>query len=104
LTIGTHRVILAGYPKAIFWDERKDILLQLERGIGFSLIAEKLGRNAYLAVVDHWNQQLHPGQRVFVIDIDGYAHYVPFAETHAMIFLKTVFPSRKATQQYRRAH
>lgn len=65
-------------------------------------IAEKLGRDAYLAVVDHWNQARYPGQRVFVVDVDGYAHYVPFVESPEKIFLKTIFPSRKATRLYLR--
>lgn len=104
MTIGTHRVTLGGRPKLIYWDKIKDSRLRIERGIGFGLIAEKLGRDAYLAVVDHWNQTLHPGQRVFVVDVEGYAHYVPFAESPASVFLKTIFPSRKAARVYLRDH
>lgn len=102
MTIGTHRVTLGGQPKEIHWDKQKDAQLRIERGLGFGSIAEKLGRDAYLAVVDHWNQARYPGQRVFVVDVDGYAQYVPFVESPGKIFLKTIFPSRKATRLYLR--
>lgn len=32
--------------------------------------------------------------------IEGYAYLVPFVESEAEIFLKTIIPSRKATKQY----
>jgi len=40
------------------------------------------------------------GQRVFVIEVEGYAYLVPFLETENEVVLKTVIPSRKATRQY----
>ena len=48
----------------------------------------------------HPNEKKYPGQRVFVVNVDGYAHLVPYIETEEHIFLKTVIPSRKATKQY----
>jgi len=48
----------------------------------------------------HPNQERYPGQRIFVIEIDGYAYLVPFVETEKEVFLKTVIPSRKATRKY----
>lgn len=36
------------------------------------------------------------------VQVDDYVYAVPFVETETEIFLKTIIPSRKATQQYRR--
>ena len=88
----------------ILWDGEKDALLQVERGIGFEQIAKRIERGAYIKVVDHWNITRHPGQKVFVLEINDYAFYVPFIETPVLVFLKTIFPSRKATKLYLKGH
>jgi len=44
----------------------------------------------------------YAGQRIFVLDIDGYAYLAPFVEVEDGAFLKTIIPSRKATRQYLR--
>lgn len=36
----------------------------------------------------------------FVINIDNYVYLVPFIEDQQKYFLKTIFPSRKATKKY----
>jgi len=41
-------------------------------------------------------------QRIFVVNIDDYAHLVPFVEGESEVFLKTIIPSRKATRTYLR--
>ena len=45
-------------------------------------------------------QQAYPGQRIMVIAIAYYAYLVPYAENEEELFLKTIIPSRKATQRY----
>ncbi|MBI4061818.1 MAG: toxin [Elusimicrobia bacterium] len=102
LTIGTHRVTLGGHPKRILWDQAKDEKLLAERRIGFKFIAELLEQGAYLMIIDHWNRARYPNQQAFVLEIDGYAYYVPYVETPLIVFLKTIFPSRKATRMYLR--
>lgn len=42
----------------------------------------------------------YPNQKLYILDIDGYAVVVPFIETDEEIFLKTASPSRKHTKQY----
>ncbi|HBO98142.1 MAG TPA: hypothetical protein DE315_01530 [Candidatus Omnitrophica bacterium] len=39
-------------------------------------------------------------QKMFVLDIAGYVYLIPFTETNEGYFLKTIFPSRKATKEY----
>lgn len=104
MTIGTHRITLDGQSKEILWAPEKDALLRAKRGIGFSIVARILERDAYLKIVDHWNPARYPHQRAFVLEFRGYAYYVPFIETPDIVFLKTIFPSRKATKLYLKGH
>jgi len=53
-----------------------------------------------LDVLDHPNQDKYPGQKIFVIEFEEYAYFVPFIENEDEIFLKTIIPSRKATRDY----
>lgn len=46
------------------------------------------------------NQKEYPGQRIMVIRIANYAFLVPYVENGEELFLKTIIPSRKATQRY----
>jgi len=46
------------------------------------------------------NQRRYAGQRVLVVNVQGYAYLVPFVESATEVFLKTIIPSRKATRRY----
>jgi hypothetical protein len=50
--------------------------------------------------MDHPNQDRYPGQKLAVIEINGYAYLVPYEHAGEEILLKTMIPSRKATQKY----
>lgn len=104
MTLGTHRVILRGRSKAIAWDPEKDRALLEERGVGLERAADMIVKADYIALVQHWNTIRYPHQWVFVLEINGYAYYVPFVETDERIFLKTIIPSRKAKRRYLRGH
>lgn len=51
-------------------------------------------------VFDHPNQKRYPNQKILVVLVDEYAYLVPYVESEAAIFLKTIIPSRKATKKY----
>ena len=52
-----------------------------------------------LDIVEHPNKSgVFPNQKVLVVSFDGYVYLVPFVEEADHFFLKTVIPSRKATQ------
>lgn len=82
------------------WNEEKNALLKIQRGISFEEIVVAIGDGKILDIIEHWNKTKHPNQQLFIIDIDNYAYIVPFVETEEEIFLKTVIPSRKATKKY----
>ena len=46
------------------------------------------------------NQQKYPGQRIMVVGINNYVYLVPYIENEDELFLKTIIPSRRATEKY----
>ena len=83
------------------WDPEKNQLLLVQRGISFERIVFEIASGNELAVLEHPNQQRYPGQKISMVQVDDYVYAVPFVETEAEIFLKTIIPSRKATKQFR---
>jgi len=82
------------------WDNQKNERLINERGVSFERVIYIIENDGLLDVIKHPNSEKYPNQRVFILNIDGYAYLVPFVETKEEIFLKTVIPSRKATKKY----
>jgi len=86
--------------KPINWNPEKNQKLITERGVSFEDIVFYLQQGRLLDDMEHPNSGKYPNQRIFVIDIDGYVHLVPYVENRKKIFSNTVIPSRKATKQY----
>jgi len=82
------------------WDERKNSWLKQHRGVCFEQAAVCLASERVLDISDHPNQDRYPGQKVAVIEINGYAYLVPYEYAGQEIILRTMIPSRKATQKY----
>ncbi|MFK5937295.1 MAG: DUF4258 domain-containing protein [Sulfurimonas sp.] len=87
--------------KVINWNEEKNQLLQLQRGISFEMVLEKLLNGDILGRKSHPNIDKYPNQKIFILEIDSYICYVPFVENEAEIFLKTIIPSRKLNKKYK---
>ena len=86
--------------KHFSWDNEKNETLKRDRGVSFEAVVFHIERGDLLDILEHPNQQRYPGQRLFIINIAGYAYLVPFVESETEVFLKTVIPSRKATNTY----
>ncbi len=82
------------------WNHAKNEKLKRERGISFEEIVFHLERGDILDILRHPNQDKYSGQKIFIIDVEGYAYLVPFVETEDEVFLKAIIPSRKATKRY----
>lgn len=82
------------------WNEEKNDLLKEERGVSFEQIVAHILQGDLLQIEDHPNQERYPGQKYFIVRVDEYAYVVPFVETGNDAFLKTIYPSRRATRQY----
>lgn len=89
------------HPKPIRWNEEKNQLLQLQRGLSFEMVVDELERGEILAIRFHPNRSKYPNQKIFVLHLDGYVCYVPFVENDDEIFLKTIIPSRKLNREFK---
>ena len=86
--------------KFYHWDTGKNEKLIRERGISFEEAVLAIETGKVLDIVSHPNLGRYHGQRMYIVEMNGYAYLVPFVEDKAVIFLKTVIPSRKATKEY----
>jgi uncharacterized DUF497 family protein len=86
--------------KGINWNTEKSMVLKESRGICFEDVVFYIQRGDVLDDYQHPNQQAYPGQRIMVIGVANYAYLVPYVENEEELFLKTIIPSRKATQRY----
>ena len=82
------------------WDEEKNKKLKEERDIGFEDVINAIDDGNLLDIKKHHDQQKHPFQQIFVVNLNNYAYIVPFVEDKEKYFLKTIIPSRKATKKY----
>ncbi len=86
--------------KNINWNTEKSVALKASRGICFEDVVFFIERGEILDDYLHPNQKAYPGQRIMVISVADYAYLVPYVENDEELFLKTIIPSRKATQLY----
>jgi uncharacterized DUF497 family protein len=82
------------------WNDEKSRALKADRGVSFEDVVFHVAAGGLLDVLDHPNPDAYPGQRIMIVDIDGYAFVVPFVTEGDFLFLKTIIPSRKMTKQY----
>ncbi|MDF2966057.1 MAG: hypothetical protein K0Q51_1445 [Rickettsiaceae bacterium] len=78
----------------------KNLKLKKERGISFEEIIALIDNGSLIDIVEHPNKEQYPDQKFYIIDVSGYVYLVPFVRNKEKIFLKTIFPSRKATKEY----
>lgn len=82
------------------WDNEKNELLKNNRGVCFEQVVLIMEKGKVLDTIEHPNQEKYPGQKIAVVMIDTYVYLVPYVENNEEIFLKTIIPSRKATNKY----
>lgn len=88
--------------KLIQWDKDKNTLLTKERDISFEVVLLAITEGHLLNVIPHPNQKKYPGQKIWIVEVQGYVYLVPFVEDERSVFLKTIIPSRRATKEYKR--
>lgn len=83
-----------------FSAEKNHKLIQ-DRGISFEEVIAVIESESVLDIIEHPNSQKYSNQQMYIIEFNDYAYLVPFIiETDDTIFLKTIIPSRKATEKY----
>lgn len=86
--------------KPYAWDSNKNKLLKLERRISFDDVVKALESGGLIKTEEHHNKKKYRNQKIYSVNIQDYVYLVPFVEDNEKIFLKTVYPSRKATKKY----
>jgi uncharacterized DUF497 family protein len=89
--------------KIFRWDNEKNEWLKEYRGVSFEQVVILMERGDLLEIIEHPNQNKYPGQKIATIWIDDYAYLVPYIQESDEIFLKTIIPSRKATNKFMRS-
>jgi uncharacterized DUF497 family protein len=80
--------------------EKNAELLKL-RGIGFEEIIQSIADGNLLEIRKHHNQEKHPNQEIMYIRVLKEVYAVPYIkEKEDLVFLKTLFPSRKARKEF----
>lgn len=84
----------------IDWSPVKNAELKVRYGFGFERVLAALDEGQVLDRRTHPNLERYGHQHQLILRIDEYAWIVPFVADGDRLFLKTMFPSRKATRKY----
>ncbi len=84
------------------WSDEKNEFLERTRGVSFEDIVFHIQKGDLLDIIKHPHVARYPKQNIIVINIEGYAYLVPYVKEKGIRFLKTIIPSRKATEEYLR--
>ncbi len=87
--------------KQFDWNEKKNQWLKKKRGISFERIVEALDMGNLLADIDHPDQENYPHQKIMYVWVYEYVYAVPYVQADEVLFLKTIYPSRKAKTRYK---
>lgn len=82
------------------WNEEKNSRLKETREVSFEDVVTAFREGKLADVIDHPNQRKYQGQKIMFVIINDYVYAVPYIEESNKFFLKTVYPSRTATQKY----
>lgn len=77
----------------------KNAQLLKERGVGFADIIVAFNNGNMLDDKKHHNKKEYPNQRIMYVRISDEVYAVPYVMADGDIFLKTLFPSRKARKR-----
>jgi hypothetical protein len=83
------------------WSEEKNLLLQEERQITFPEIIVEIEAGNFRIQEPHPNREKYPDQILLYVLVKNYVYVVPAVPTKNGVFLKTIYPSRKQTKEYR---
>lgn len=81
------------------WNPEKNALLRASRGLGFEDVVAAILDGKILADIAD-TRVSRTGQSRLVVEIESYAVVVPYAMDGETMFLKTLFPDRKARKKF----
>ena len=77
------------------FSREKNEWLAANRNITFEDVIREIADGGLLADFEHPNRQRYAGQRIMVVRIGNYPHFIPYTVEGETVFLKTVYPSRR---------
>ena len=83
------------------WSEKKNTVLQKNRGISFEYIAKSIKSGYVVDIVKNQNYENQKNFHVY-IQLHDYVYVVPFEIRDNYIWLVTAYPSRKATRKLKK--
>lgn len=83
------------------WDNDKNEILKQTRKLCFEDIENIVSEGGLLDVKPHFNTEKYPHQKILILKINDYIHYVPFVMKKDVLFLKSIIPSRKLNKIYK---
>jgi len=86
--------------KKFEWDAGKNQLLKETRNVCFEDVEQAILDGDVYQIIPHHNADKYPGQKIIILKILGYIHYVPFVEDDDKYFLKSIIPSRKLNRKH----
>lgn len=84
------------------FDPEKNAWLIRERGISFEQIIALIHGGKLIQILEHPDKARYPSQLLYEIDVGGYVYIVPVAKDGQTLFLKTIYPSRKAARKHKK--
>ena len=81
------------------FNPEKNAWLIRERRISYEEIIALIEGGGLIRVLAHPDQARYPNQLLYEVDVDGYVFVVPVVCEGRNLFLKTIYPSRKATRK-----
>lgn len=94
--------IMAHLHRNYNFSEIKNLFLKMEIGISFEEIIYAIDNGQVLDNIEHPNQQRYPDHYLMIVECNDYVYVVPYVERDEEIFLKTIYPSRKAKRDFKR--
>ncbi len=85
--------------KPVEWSHEKNEWLRKHRNVCFEDVVVAIDFGLLLAIEENTSVR-YPNQKMYIVNINGYAYAVPFVEDPKKVFLKTVYASRKFTKKY----
>ncbi len=82
------------------WNEEKNKLLKQTRGVGFEQIVDAINNHQILAKLKHPNKSKYINQSIYIVNINNYAYCIPSVKNKQIVFLKTIYASRKYKKLY----
>lgn len=83
------------------WNEEKNALLKIQRGIGFEDIVTAVMEGFIIDIIRHPNPEKYPDQMIYIVEVLDYVYMVPYVRNDQEIFFKTIIPSRKMKKVYK---